>query len=221
MGGDAGCALIDEGKIRPPTGARRSPDRQKHDIGAWNRRTDIGGELKPAFTRLLNDHLPQAGLEYGHASRVQSFDLACIGIDTNHLVSETRKTSAAYEPNVARSDNSNLHGHLPNACDGDPVRHRTNCLYIDRFLRREPNASICPAADITTFDCGHRLEMQSPARGGRCGLGGVDSRLGVGLVRTTTMRGMFRMLRIAVDELVEPAHRPVAGFVLTEEGKVG
>ncbi len=83
--------------------------RNKHRIGAIDRRTDIHGKGQtPGLDVTVHDHI-KARLVNRDFSLLEHCDLGRVPVDTDHLMTEIRKANPRDKPDITGADHCNTH----------------------------------------------------------------------------------------------------------------
>src|SRR4029450_3545972 len=101
--------LADERQIRRAVRIRRSPHRDEDRERRLDTGLQVRREAEPAGALVLRDDLFQARLVDGDSSGLKSRDLRGILVDADDVHPEVREAGPRYEPDVARTDDADVH----------------------------------------------------------------------------------------------------------------
>ncbi len=99
--------LLDVAKVGRAVRLGRRADRDEDDLGGARAR-DVGREAKPPGRDAVAQQIVEPWLVDGRAPLGEGFDLRLVDVDARHMVAEKRQAYAGDEPDIARSDDTDL-----------------------------------------------------------------------------------------------------------------
>ena len=84
---------------------RRRSDCNEEDVGRCDRRRNVGREGETPVILVSLDQILETGLVDRENVLLQSFDLGCHNVGTDHVIARLRQAGAHDESDVSGSDN--------------------------------------------------------------------------------------------------------------------
>ena len=107
--------FFDETQVHGPVSQRRRWNRDEDDVRLFHAPGSAGGEAQPSGGDVLFHQFLEARLVDRDASPFQEFNLGRVIIHANHVVPDLGEAGAGDEPDIAGSDDRELHGFLKGA----------------------------------------------------------------------------------------------------------